>query len=463
MNRPLHRLLLPFYILGDLSLTAFALYAAALLRQHSEWGKQLDPSQPVVPSYAIYVGALAIWFVIFRAMEVYEPQRVLNRKAALMNLLQAVPIAVLVLSGALYLSFREVSRLLIVYFAVIDLLLLLVFRVSVSLVLSLLQSRGRCIRPVAIVGCNQIGAQVAAALQSSRWSDLRVVGYIDDRATKRDVADDVPLLGPTNEIEALIVKHEIEEVIVALPVEDHERIDPLVLRLLPVPVKVRLVPNIIGLSTFYATVDQVNGVPLIGLRDSAISGMPWVIKRAFDLVVAGLALLLVAPVMAAVALWVWLDDGGPILFKQQRVGENGQPFTMYKFRSMRAMGTASTVPANGVKLPHDPRITRSGRWLRRFSLDELPQLLNVLRGDMSLVGPRPEVIGLMGQYQPWQRKRLAVPPGITGWWQVNGRSDAPLHLNTDYDLYYIQNYSFWLDLVILFRTLGAVVRGRGAY
>jgi exopolysaccharide biosynthesis polyprenyl glycosylphosphotransferase len=460
MHRPFHRLLLPLYIVGDLLLTALTLYAAELLRRFGPWGVPLSPDQPVLPG-VVYGAALLIWFVIFRAMEVYEPQRVINRKAALANLLLAVPVALLVLSGALYLSFREVPRLLIVYFAAFNLPALLLFRLLLSMVLSAIQKRGRMIRPVAIVGANAVGAHVAAALARTRWSDLRVVGYIDDRATKRDVDDALPLLGHTGEIERLVAEHELEEIVIALPIEDAARVEPLVLRLLPFPVKVRIVPNMIGLSTYYATVDQVDGVPLIGLRDPAISGLPWLIKRVFDVVISGIALVLLSPLLGAIAFCVWRDSGNPILFTQQRVGENGRPFTMYKFRTMRA--SAGDEPDPALKTRSNPRITGAGRWLRRFSLDELPQLLNVLRGDMSLVGPRPEVASLMEQYQPWQRKRLAVPPGMTGWWQVNGRSDAPLHLNTDYDLYYIQHYSFWLDMLILWRTLGAVVRGRGAY
>lgn len=461
MHRSLHRSLLPVYILGDLALTALALFGAAVLRRDGPWGMPLDPALPVLPTSMIYPIALALWLVLFAAMEVYDPQPIISRKAALTNLLRAVPVATLALSGLLYLSFREVPRLLIIYFATIDLAALVLFRLIVGGALAVIQQRGACIRSAAIVGCNPVGIHVAAALRRTRWSDLRVVGYIDDRATKRGDDDGLPLLGSTAEIEALIERHRLDEIIIALPAHDVARVDPLVLRLLPVPVNVRLVPSMVGLSTYYATVDQIDGVPLVGLRDPMISGMSWVIKRSFDVVVALLGLICAAPLLLLALLLIWLDDGAPLVFRQQRVGENGRPFTIYKLRTMRV--AATDAGSSALKSAGDPRVTRVGRWLRRFSIDELPQLWNVLRGDMSLVGPRPEVTGLMHRYQPWQRKRLAVPPGITGWWQINGRSDAPLHLNTDYDLYYIQHYSFWLDLVILLKTIGAVVRGRGAY
>jgi lipopolysaccharide/colanic/teichoic acid biosynthesis glycosyltransferase len=175
--------------------------------------------------------------------------------------------------------------------------------------------------------------------------------------------------------------------------------------------------------------------------------------------------------MALCSLMILLEDGSPILFHQKRAGENGRLFDMLKFRTMvkNAEELQSQVEqrdSNGNlihKTKDDPRVTRMGRFLRRFSLDELPQLFNILAGTMSLVGPRPEMPYLVDKYQPWQRKRFAVPPGLTGWWQVNGRSDKPMHLHTEDDLYYIQNYSIWLDLQIMVRTIWVVLIGKGSY
>jgi lipopolysaccharide/colanic/teichoic acid biosynthesis glycosyltransferase len=166
-----------------------------------------------------------------------------------------------------------------------------------------------------------------------------------------------------------------------------------------------------------------------------------------------------------------LDSPGPVFFRQKRYGENGRIFEMYKFRTMSVGAeekihevARTTEDGNLIhKYPDDPRVTNVGKFLRRYSLDELPQLLNVLKGDMSLVGPRPELPWLVDRYDSWQRKRFAVPQGITGWWQINGRSDKPMHLNTEDDLYYVYNYSLWLDIQILLRTPWVVVRGRGAF
>lgn len=194
-------------------------------------------------------------------------------------------------------------------------------------------------------------------------------------------------------------------------------------------------------------------------------------KRVFDLIVGSFALVLSLPLMALAAFFVYFEDGPPVIFRQKRVGKDGRLFEIYKFRTMvnnaeQWHGQIETRDAHGnpiYKNPEDPRVTRVGRILRRSSLDELPQLFNVLTGTMSLVGPRPELPHLVKRYESWQYQRFAVPPGMTGWWQISGRSDRPMHLHTEDDLYYIQNRSIWLDLQIIFRTIWVVIRGKGAY
>jgi exopolysaccharide biosynthesis polyprenyl glycosylphosphotransferase len=194
-------------------------------------------------------------------------------------------------------------------------------------------------------------------------------------------------------------------------------------------------------------------------------------KRVFDLTLGSFALLLALPLMTLSALMIYLEDGSPVIFRQKRVGRNGRLFEIYKFRTM-VKNAEQLQPrpeqwdrdGNLIhKTRSDPRVTHVGRVLRRFSLDELPQLFNVLAGTMSLVGPRPELPSLVAKYEAWQHKRFTVPPGMTGWWQINGRSDRPMHLHTEDDLYYIQNHTIWLDLQIILRTLWVVIIGKGAY
>ena len=209
-----------------------------------------------------------------------------------------------------------------------------------------------------------------------------------------------------------------------------------------------------------------------GLYEPALQGLDRPVKRVFDLGASSLLLLLLSPLMIGIALLIKLDSPGPILFRQRRLGEGGRLFWMLKFRSMIDGAEEQEFELlrtdDGAlffaKTPQDQRVTRLGRLLRRTSLDELPQLFNVLKGEMSLVGPRPELPQLLEQYEPWQRRRFTVPQGMTGWWQVNGRMQrATLRQRVADDLYYISHYSLWLDLWILWKTIKAVIRGEGAY
>jgi len=222
-----------------------------------------------------------------------------------------------------------------------------------------------------------------------------------------------------------------------------------------------------------ASAEEFEVFPLNGLDEPAIQGLDRRLKRLLDLLVSGLLLLLLSPLLLSLALLIKLDSPGPVFFRQRRVGQGGRLFWMVKFRSMVAGAEMMELrvlhqPQDGgpvlAKSPDDRRVTRLGRFMRRTSLDELPQLYNVLKGEMSLVGPRPELPWLVAHYQPWQRQRLAVPQGMTGWWQVNGRMNrADPEQRVEDDLFYISNYSLWLDARILWKTIKAVIRGEGAY
>ncbi|MBU0510926.1 MAG: sugar transferase [Chloroflexi bacterium] len=256
-----------------------------------------------------------------------------------------------------------------------------------------------------------------------------------------------------------------------MPMHAHEQVSQLVAELHDLPVRVWIIPDYFRLALHKATVAEFADLPMLDLRAPALNEYQRMVKRVFDLIVGTILQIVILPPMTLIAIAIKLDSPGPVIFKQQRVGENGQVFWMYKFRSM--VQDADLHLADVIKydendnlihkIPDDPRITKVGKFIRRTSLDELPQFFNVLKGDMSLVGPRPELPALVKHYKPWQHKRFAVPQGITGWWQVNGRSDKPLHLHTEDDLYYIQNYSLLLDFQILLKTAWVVLQGTGAY
>jgi exopolysaccharide biosynthesis polyprenyl glycosylphosphotransferase len=454
---------------ADVILTLLALHLASLGRLYLPYGVRLTDLYVELP-LGVYAMAALVWLSVSTLLSVYTPRRPYTRLGEAWAVAGAVLLSNLAFAGLLYLSYRNVPRLLFIY----SLALQLAFLVGLRLIFyawGKLRQGEREAGRVLIVGAGRVGQELAQRIRAE-GDGLIVAGYLDDDPAKQgETYEGARVLGPTGQATEIVRTRQIAEVIFTLPLRAHQSLARLVRALQTMPVRVRVVPDFFDLAFSRATIEDYAGIPLIGLRDPAIDGTERVIKRLFDLVVGTLTLIAVAPVMLIVALAVRLDSPGPALFRQQRVGENGRLFTIYKFRSMtvdaearlhEVLRTDQDQPI-AHKRPDDPRVTRVGRFIRRTSLDELPQLFNVLKGDMSLVGPRPEVPWLAAQYEDWQRKRFAVPPGMTGWWQISGRSDRPMQLHTDDDLYYIQNYSPLLDLLILWRTIGVVLRGRGAY
>ncbi len=312
--------------------------------------------------------------------------------------------------------------------------------------------------------------RLAQQVRSQPGLGLVLVGFLEDGCGQPDPTKVV--LGALSLLRKVVLEQNISDVVVAVPRSDYEYLNWAVSELHDLPVKVWIVPDYFSLALHRATVEEFAGIPMLDLRAPALSEYQRITKRAFDLVVGMTALLIISPLLAVVALAVRLTSPGPIFYHAKRAGENGRLFNMLKFRTMvqnadQLRHLVNRFDAQGklvsFKQVDDPRITSIGHFLRRTSLDELPQLINVIKGDMSLVGPRPEMPDLVDQYQSWQRKRFAVPQGMTGWWQIHGRSDKPMHLHTEEDLYYVQHYSIWLDLQIILRTVWVVLHGKGAY
>lgn len=462
-----------FMLVSDLALTVLSLALARLARLSWPFGVEITHPKAAELSPAVYVFVIILWLVLFNLLSVYSP----HKSATLVDELKTVVVAIMVatasFAGVLYLTYREVPRLLFAYFFLFDLVALTGFRVLLRVIFQVRAGLHSEQKRVLILGAGKVGQDLARAINSSRgWPQARVIGFLDDDPDKwGQTFEGVPVLGSLDHVLEEVERLTIEEVIFALPLRAHRRIINLVMNLHKLPIEVKVVPDLFDLAFARTEVEEVDGMPLISLRAPAINGYTRLVKRAFDVVLSIILLVLLAPAMAIIAIAIKLDSPGPVIFKQWRVGENGRLFLMYKFRTM-VEGADSQLhqviqytPDGKLihKRPDDPRVTRVGRFLRRSSLDELPQLFNVLKGEMSLVGPRPELPLIVQQYEPWQHRRLSVPPGITGWWQISGRADRPMHLHTEDDLYYIKNYSLWLDIQILFKTIGAVIRGRGAY
>jgi exopolysaccharide biosynthesis polyprenyl glycosylphosphotransferase len=316
---------------------------------------------------------------------------------------------------------------------------------------------------VLIVGANPLGERLARDL-GDRY---RVVGYVDN-GTDLARANVLPLLGPVAKLDPLVQAYGIDELVIALPAHRREQVSRTLARGFHRPVRVKFLADLGEVLPQRFEIQDLAGQPCIDFTPAA--RVSW-LKRVIDLMLASLIVLALGPVLLAIAILIKLDSPGPVIYRQQRVGKDGSLFPMYKFRSMRqdadklleALRAQNEATGPLFKMRQDPRVTRVGRVLRRLSLDELPQLLNVVKGEMSLVGPRPPLQSEVEKYEDWQHGRLRAVPGITGLWQVSGRSEVPFHDMVRLDLHYIRNWSLGLDFEILVRTLPAVLLQRGAY
>jgi exopolysaccharide biosynthesis polyprenyl glycosylphosphotransferase len=365
------------------------------------------------------------------------------------------------------------SRLMLAYVAGTSLVLLAGARIVRLMVLAHFRSKGIGVHRVLIVGMGEVGQAVLRTLVSRQELGYKVVGYLDDNPERGAVdLGRVSGLGKIENLENVILAHGIDLVIVTLRWQDYHTILEVSQIVRNANIDVRVVPDIFQLNLRQVQVENLDGIPLLGIGGvPELKGASRLLKRVIDMVFV----LLAAPTwllfFAFIAIAIKLEDGGAILYKTKRIGEHVREFFMYKFRSMipdadRYRQKLIEQHEQYPRLPKiidDPRITRVGMFIRRTSLDELPNLLNVLRGEMSLVGPRPPLPDEVALYEPWHRQRLQTIPGITGLWQVSGRSEVPFDEMVLMDIYYIENWSILFDIQILFMTIPKVLMRRGAF
>ena len=361
------------------------------------------------------------------------------------------------------------SRLVFIYACIIIIAFLSTARLMDRLWRGYLRRKGIGLRRVLVVGEGSLGRMIMQNIVAQPELGYQIVGFVDEEP--RQSIGRFEFLGAIAEIPQLIWRHQIHEVIIALPAASHQKVTEILMACAKLNVEFRIVPDFYDLSLNQVDVAEINGIPLIGLREASLPGSGQMIKRVLDVAIASIAVVVLSPLMLLIAIAIKIESPGPVIHKQTRIGRWGKPFDFYKFRSMRDRADQeldqliNQNEASGpiFKIRNDPRRTRVGRWLRRTSLDEIPQLFNVLRGDMSLVGPRPPFPWEVAKYADWHRRRLQVYPGITGLGQVSGRSDLPFDETALLDIWYIENWTLGLDLKILLRTLPAVISGNGAY
>jgi exopolysaccharide biosynthesis polyprenyl glycosylphosphotransferase len=450
---------------------ACGLWLAGWLRPRFNELPGIEPLAPsVVTPVALYYIFPVLWISIYAMLSIYDGRKFLRVADEFSALTLAMGIASVSAAGILYLSYREVSRFLFVLFILLVYILCLSWRVLARTYFRTQGLSPLALRRVLIVGAGPLGQKVRDQISSAETSHhLEFAGFVDDDLVAEAAGDG--LLGDPAQIRKLVAEHSISDVLIALPHSKYSQLGEIIRRVDDLPVQVWVALGFFDLALYKMGLEDLAGIPVVDLRASAIDDYQRMTKRAFDIFLGLIALMLALPLIAIAALLILIEDGRPVIFSHKRVGENGRLFNMLKLRTMvrnaeQFQGQVQKFDADGNvihKSKDDPRVTKVGRVLRRFSLDELPQFLNVVRGDMSLVGPRPELPYLVEKYQPWQRKRFVVPPGVTGWWQVNGRGDRPMHLNTEDDLYYIQNYSIFFDIQILLKTVWVVIVGKGSY
>jgi exopolysaccharide biosynthesis polyprenyl glycosylphosphotransferase len=463
---PLRLLRVVLLILTDLAATYLAYRVAYLVRYRPELrtASEIPPPQQyheiVIIMAACILGSFAVW-------RLYIPRRGLSRIDLLYTVFLATSGGFILGLAVLVMTYRsiELPRLVVVVWWATATILIWWTRTVLDIGVRLMRKHGVGLARVLVVGAGESGQIVAEKIRHAPELGYRVIGFVDDGPVETLPAA-APVLGTLANVATLIRQHQIGELIIASPHLDQRAMLDLVGSCGRERVNVKLFPDIVQIMSSEVTTSDLTGLPMVQIRDVSLRGWNLALKRAMDIVVSGMALVLMSPLMLAIALLVKLTSGdGPVFFTQERVGLDGKPFQLVKFRSMRADAEATSGPVWAS--PNDVRRTRIGAFIRRWSLDELPQLINVLVGEMSLVGPRPERPHFVEQFSrvvPRYAERHNEKAGMTGWAQVNGlRGQTSIEERTKYDVFYVENWSLAFDIKILLKTIATVFRDRNAY
>ncbi len=427
-----------------------------------------------IPSIYLYIIVPVIFMCFLHVMRTYAPTIAFWQLAK--NVFYAVLYSILMMLMLMYFGkvSAVVSRLFVGFTWIFSFNLILSFRYIIK---RFLNSHGLLQIPVLFVGAGRTAELVLKSFRHDTGYGYKIIGFVDDQPVSEQLASQYPILGGFAEAERIVKETAVDYVIITAPGLSNKELMTMVDRLQPYVKHLSFVPDFIGLPVGNLEVSSLvdESMLVIGVRNNLASVWNRALKRGFDLVVSLLGMIVALPVGILIALAIYIDSPGPVIFAHLRIGQNKKVFPCYKFRTMVSDAeeklreyllenpSAMEEWQDSFKLKDDPRITRVGRFLRKTSLDELPQLLNVLKGEMSLVGPRPIVRMEIIKYGEYFRDFALVPPGITGMWQVNGRSDTTYDERVRMDSWYVRNWSVWIDMVYLLKTVKVVISGRGAY
>jgi exopolysaccharide biosynthesis polyprenyl glycosylphosphotransferase len=463
-------------IVSDVLLINASMLLAYWVRYRLQWLRDVSYHHPLsayIPFSLLFTALMLLTFWMDRAYQRWCRRSWLDQVYHIIN--GAAKSVVVLFAATFFIDiFRplQYSRALFLEAGLIVIALLGLARLAQNAIVGWLRARGIGMARVIIVGAGEVGRTVMRTIVARSELGYQVVGFVDDNPQKgqTDIGR-FKALGPVYNLPRLIEDEEIDEVIITLPWMYHRKIMGIVHECARRQVNARIVPDLFQMSLSQVDVDDLGGVPVIGVREVGFGRGALLTKRGMDILGAVMGLTLGAPVLGLIALAIRLDSPGPVIFHQTRVGKGGKTFEIIKFRSMYKGAEEEQAhllelnEADGplFKMRDDPRMTRVGRFLRRRSLDELPQFWNVLRGEMSLVGPRPNTPAEVKRYAEWHKKRLEVLPGMSGLWQVSGRSLLSFDEMVLLDIYYIENWSPWLDFKILVRTIPQALFSDGAY
>ncbi len=466
-NLPLHYPLMAFLLDAIAIAGAFLVLGLNITLSISSIGSVAAPHINFVLG-----GITVVWLAIFFLTSLYKTEEASNYQwIELRKVAKSLFIAYVMSMGFLYLLGWQIPQSILFQHLLLAVSFTLGWR-SLYHTFAYFDFIGnnKLTRRVLVISSQERAPSVMAMLRQVQPEYVDVVGVVSN-------GKEVPYaenLGDFNEnLRTLVTQHKVDDVVMAFTHGDNAIARKILKRVHALPVHAYVLPDYMDVKFSTKVVNRLDDLNLVNITTPNLSKVNLLLKRALDIVVSLIALAFAAPVMAFVALAIKMESDGPILFMQERMGADKKKFSIFKFRSMRVgaddeLDDVTIVDAKtGRTLSHkhrnDPRVTRIGKFIRKTSLDELPQIFNVLRGDMSLVGPRPEILRLVGEYEPWQDQRFLVKQGITGWWQVNGRSENACHLSTHQDVEYINNFSFLLDIQIILMTVPALLKGKGAF
>jgi exopolysaccharide biosynthesis polyprenyl glycosylphosphotransferase len=450
----------------DCLMVGLAFYFAYRIRLFTVDGN----TAPFYKYWSTMLVQIASMLLVFFFSKLYHLQRAASRIDEFYSIVAATSVGTVLSFAVTAFVFKsdtadvDYPRSMVIYAWGLTILLMAVGRNLHRWVQRALQSLGYGEERVLIVGTGEVGQMIQQKIQHSPGLGYRVVGFVTNGLARQSIMD-VPVLGHLEDLPAIIQKHDISEVVIGLPDASRQELLSIISLCERGRVGIKIFPDVFQIMATEVSIGHVNGLPLLTVRDVALRGWRLTLKRVVDFVSSAVGLILLSPLMLLTAVLIKLESPGPVFYVQERMGLDAESFSCFKFRSMRQDAEAETGPVWASK--DDPRRTRMGTLIRRFSFDEIPQLINVLLGEMSLVGPRPERPVFVEQFRrsiPRYMDRHREKAGITGWAQVNGlRGDTSIIERTKYDLWYIENWSLWLDFKIILRTIFNVLTEKNAY